>query len=116
MHNIDNMLPPVMLMPLQPSLVITEEPTLIQETLSLHDHKKIEVKKRVGNGGAGGQVGKRSVDEEYIEGGGLDIYNTNEVIYSQINQRYKVPQHQYTNDERFRDSTLLYSQIDYKLN
>jgi hypothetical protein len=35
---------PVMLMPLQPSLVITEEGTLVQDTLSLHDHKKIEVK------------------------------------------------------------------------
>lgn len=78
MHNIDNMLPAgVMLMPLQPSLVITEEPTLIQETLSLHDHKKIEVKKR------GGAVNKRSVDEEYNGGGAdVDIYNTNEVIYS----------------------------------
>jgi hypothetical protein len=75
-QNIESMLP-VMLMPLQPSLVITEEPTLIQETLSLHDHKKIEVKQRM-----------KSVDEDYM--GSVDIYNTNEVIYSQTNQRYKV--------------------------
>ena len=67
---------PAMLMPLQPSLVITEEPTLNQETLSLHDHKKIEVKQRM-----------KSVDEDYM--GGVDIYDTNEVIYSQTNHRYK---------------------------
>jgi hypothetical protein len=42
---IDNMLP-IMHMPhlLQPSLAITEEGSLIPETLSLKDHKNVEVK------------------------------------------------------------------------
>ena len=41
-QNIENMLP---IMPfLQPSLVITEEASLVPETLSLKDHKNIEVR------------------------------------------------------------------------
>lgn len=43
-QNLESMLP-VMQMPLlRPSMIITEEGTLILETLSLRDHKNVEVK------------------------------------------------------------------------
>ena len=72
-QNLEIMLP-VMQMPLlQPSLIITEEASLIPETLSLRDHKNVEVKQR--------NKPTSSIDEDYM--GAADIYNSNEIIYSQ---------------------------------